>query len=432
MIIFFKHSNFEYIKMYKLFVSLRYLRRKKITFFAIAGVAVGVMTLVVVLSVMNGFDKELRSKIRGTLAHLIVQKRGIYGLNNYKEVIKKIESFEHVKTCAPYIEGPALLNIRGAKEFTYFKGIDPISEAKVGNFENYIKPFDNKPQDLLMVHGEKKTPSAFGGIELLRIREGDPETNPESFIQNGEKIILVSIKGWDKINVKPFILTGKFKSGMYDVDKNYIYIPLEIAQDLAGSKDSVSGISVRLDDYKNAPLVRERLQRELGFGFYIQTWEEVRGTFLKAVALEKRVMAFILFFIIIVAGFNILAILTMIVFEKSKDIGILKSLGATTKGIMFIFLMNGLFIGLFGSAIGTGVGLAFINRINWIEKTVYNYSGWRPFPPEVYYFNEIPTVVDVKSIIIIISFSIACGVLFSIYPALKAARLDPIETLRYE
>ncbi len=134
--------------MYKLFVSLRYLRRKKITFFAVAGVAVGVMTLIVVLSVMSGFDKELRSKIRGTLSHLIVQKRGIYGLSNYKEAVKKIESFEHVKACAPYIEGPALLNVRGAKEFTYFKGIDPVAEAKVGNFVDYIKQFGNKPQDL--------------------------------------------------------------------------------------------------------------------------------------------------------------------------------------------------------------------------------------------------------------------------------------------
>lgn len=118
--------------MYKLFISLRYLRRKKITFFAVAGVAVGVMTLIVVLSVMSGFDKELRTKIKGTLAHIIVAKRGVYGLDNYKEVIKKIESFEHVKACSPYIEGPALLNIRGAKEFTYFKGIDPLAEAKVG------------------------------------------------------------------------------------------------------------------------------------------------------------------------------------------------------------------------------------------------------------------------------------------------------------
>ncbi len=418
--------------MYKLFISLRYLRRKKITFFAVAGVAVGVMTLIVVLSVMNGFDKELRSKIRGTLAHIVVLKRGIYGFDNYEEVINKIKSFEHVEACAPYIEGPALLNVRGAKEFAYFKGVDPIAEAKVGDFENYIKQFGSKPEDLLVTHGEKKIPSAFGGVELLRISPGDPETNPESFIKNGEKVVLVAIKGWDRINVKPFIVTGKFQSGMYDVDKNYIYIPLKVAQELVGMKNSITGISVKLDDYKNAPSVRNRLQRDLGLSFYVQTWEEARETFLKAVALERRVMAFILFFIIIVAGFNILAILTMIVYEKSKDIGILKALGATPNGIMSIFLLNGLLIGLFGSAAGTGLGLAFISRINWIERVVYKYSGWRPFPPEVYYFNEIPTAVDIKSIIIIVSFSIACGVLFSIYPASKAARLNPIETLRYE
>ncbi len=418
--------------MYKLFISLRYLRRKKITFFAVAGVAVGVMTLIVVLSVMNGFDKELRTKIRGTLAHIIVLKRGVYGLDNYEEVINRIETFEHVVSCSPYIEGPALLNVRGAKEFAYFKGIDPIAEAKVSDFENYIKSFGNEPKDLLIVHGEKRIPSAFGGVELLRISTGDPETNPESFIKNGEKIVLVTIKGWDKINVKPFIIVGKSKSGMYDVDKNYIYIPLKVAQELVGTKDSVTAISVKLDDYKNAPLVRDRLQKDLGLGYYVQTWEDARGTFLKAVALEKRVMAFILFFIIIVAGFNILAILTMIVYEKTKDIGILKALGATTNSIRVIFLLNGLLIGLFGSAIGTGLGLAFINRINWIERIVYNYSGWRPFPPEVYYFNEIPTVVDFKSITIIVSITIACSLLFSIYPSLKAARLDPIQTLRYE
>ncbi|MFQ5714530.1 MAG: FtsX-like permease family protein [Candidatus Scalinduaceae bacterium] len=418
--------------MYKLFISLRYLRRKKITFFAVAGVSVGVMTLIVVLSVMSGFDKELRSKIRGTLAHIIVMKRGIYGFDNYEEVINRIKSFEHVEACSPYIEGPALLNVRGAKEFAYFKGVDPIAETKVGDFENYIKQFGNEPRDLLMVHGEKKTPSAFGGTELLRISPGDPETNPESFVKNGEKVVLVAIKGWDRINVKSFIITGKFKSGMYDVDKNYIYIPLKVAQELVGTKDSVTAISVKLDDYKNAPLVRDRLQRDLGIGFYVQTWEDARETFLKAVALERRVMAFILFFIIIVAGFNILAILTMIVFEKSKDIGILKALGATTNGIMSIFLLNGLLIGLFGAAVGTGLGLAFISRINSLERIVYKYSGWRPFPPEVYYFNEIPTDVDVKSIIIIVSVSIACGVLFSIYPASKAARLNPVETLRYE
>ena len=420
--------------MYKLFVSLRYLRSRKISFFAIAGVAVGVMTLIVVMSVMNGFDHELRSRIRGTLAHIIILKGGMYGLEDYKQVIEKVNTFEHVAACAPYVEGPALIKLRGRKEFAYFKGIDPNAEARVGDFESYITPFGNRPDDLLKTHGEKNTASAFGGTELLRLGPGEPEKDPGSFIQNGEQVVLVTLKEWDKISVKAFVVAGKFKSGMYDFDKNYVYIPLAVAQELAGSKekDAVTGISVKLDDYRYANQVRDNLQTELGFEYYVQTWEDARKTFLTAVMMERRVMAFILFFIIVVAGFNILAILTMIVLEKSKDIGVLKALGATTQGIMSIFLLNGLLIGSIGASAGVAIGLSIVFRINWLENFLYNTIGWRPFPPEVYYFNQIPTVVNPGSIILTVGIAIASSVVFSVYPALRAARLDPVETLRYE
>ncbi len=420
--------------MYKLFISLRYLRTRKISFFAVAGVAVGVMTLIVVLSVMNGFDQELRCRIRGTLAHIIVLKGGMYGLEDYKRVMEEIKTFEHVAACSPYVEGPALIKLRGRKEFAYFKGIDPHAEASVCDFASYITPFGNQPEDLLKTHGEKNTSSAFGGTELLRLGPGEPEKDAGSFIQNGEQIVLVTLKEWDKISVKAFTIAGKFKSGMYDFDKNYVFIPLTAAQELGGAKekDAVTGISVKLDDYRYANEVRDKLQSALGFEYYVQTWEDARRTFLTAVMMERRVMAFILFFIIMVAGFNILAILTMIVLEKSRDIGILKALGATTQGVMSIFLLNGLLIGSIGAGIGAALGLAIVFRINWLEHVLYNTIGWRPFPPEVYYFNQIPTVINPAGIAFTAGIAILSSVIFSIYPAFRAARLNPVETLRYE
>ncbi|MFQ5956627.1 MAG: ABC transporter permease, partial [Candidatus Brocadiales bacterium] len=300
--------------MYEIFVSLRYLKKKKSCYIAIAAIAISVMTYTVVLSVMSGFDKELRMRIRGTLAHVIILKGGVYGFDDFNEVMEKAKTVKHVKACAPFVEGPALVRVRGAKEFAYFKGIDPELEAQVGDFESYISVFGSKPEYLKRVHGEAKTYSAFAGAELMRLAPGDPVKNPESFVPNGEKIVLVTVKGWDKISIKAFVIEGKFQSGMYDFDKTYVYIPLKAAQELVGSPNSVTGISVGLDNYRYAPKVRDELQKMLGTGYYVQTWEDVRKTFLRAVALERRVMAIILFFLLIVAGFCITAILRMIVF----------------------------------------------------------------------------------------------------------------------
>ncbi|MGR3219122.1 MAG: ABC transporter permease, partial [Candidatus Anammoxibacter sp.] len=340
--------------------------------------------------------------------------------------------FDHIEACAPYIEGPALMRKRGMKEFVYFKGIDPVAEARVSDFASYISDFNIKPQDLLVRQGEKKIYSAFAGIELLRIGPGDFETNPESFLPDMEKIVLVTLKGWDSISVKPFVLTGKFRSGMYDFDKSYIYIPLAAAQELTGSANSVTGIEIKLDNYKFASDIRDFIQKELGAGYFVQTWEDSRKTFLTAVTIERRVMTIILGCIIIVAGFSILAILRMTVLEKMKDIGTLKALGATSNGIMTIFLLNGFFIGIMGTAIGAVAGLSIIYKINAIERIIFNITGWRPFPPEIYYFSKIPAVVIPSDIATIACLSVLSSLLFSLQPSIRASHFNPVDVLRYE
>lgn len=419
--------------MYKFFVALRYLKKKKSSYIAIAAVTLSVMTYIVVLSVMSGFDRELRARIRGTLAHVIILKTaGLYAFDNYKEVMEMVKGFEHVKACAPFLEGPALARIRGNREFAYFKGIDPVLEARVGDFASYIGKFGAKPEDLLKLHGETYTPSIFGGKELLRLAPGEPDERPESFIPEGEKIILVTVKGWDKISVKAFVVEGMFQSGMYDFDKTFVYIPLEVAQELVGSPNTVTGISVQLDDFRYGAQVRDDLQRQLGPGYFVQTWEDARKTFLRAVTLERRIMALILLCFLIVAAFCIMAILRMIVFIIAKDIGILKALGATQVGILSIFLFKGFSIGFIGASIGVGAGLGIVAKINWFEQKLYLITGWRPFPPEVYYFDKIPTELNPWGIAIIAGVAIFLSILASVYPAVKAARLDPVEILRYE
>ncbi len=418
--------------MYPVFISLRYLKRRRSCYIAIAAVAISVMTYIVVLSVMSGFDKELRMRIRGTLTNVIILRGGIYGFTDYQDVMERVKNVKHVKACAPFVEGPALMRIRGSKEFAYFRGIDPKLEAEVGKFGTYLKEFGGKPEYLNLRHGENNIYSAFVGVERLRLAPGDPVKDPDSFVPNGEKIVLVTVKGWDKISVKPFIVEGRFQSGMYDYDKTYVYIPLKAAQELTGSLDSVTGISVGLDDYRRSSEIRDELQKMLGSQYFVQTWEDARKTFLRAVQLERRVMAIILLFLLLIAGFCIMAILRMIVFVVAKDIGILKSIGATQTGIMSIFLFNGFIVGVIGSAIGVALGAGIALRVNWMEQQLYGITGWRPFPPEVYYFNEIPVLLNPWDILIITGVAIVLSILASVYPAMKAARLNPVEVLRYE
>ncbi|MBM4045483.1 MAG: FtsX-like permease family protein [Planctomycetes bacterium] len=420
--------------MYKFLVSLRYLRKKRITFIAAAGVAVGVLALVVVLSVMSGFDREIRSRIRGTLADITIESPMAHGVSNYEEYMKQVKAVPHVTACAPYVDSVAVMKIGTARVWGKFRGIDPVAEAAVSDFENYM--CFNRPADFSFPKGvEPDRAPAIVGLEMVRLRErqADQEDRPEDFVQDGQQIVIVTVKQ-NQIDpsIKPFTIVGKFKAHVYDFDSGYAYVPLRDAQTLLGAKDSVTGISVKLDDYKNARLVKMKLMELFGPMYLVQTWEEKRAIFLAAVAIERKVMAVILFFIVLVAGFCIFAILHTIVLEKAKDIGILKALGGTPRGIMSIFVLTGFLIGTMGALAGMSLGLVFIRYINDVEALVKRQTGWTPFPPNIYYLDKIPSEVNPTGICAIVLVAILCSLLFSLYPAYRAARLDPVETLRYE
>ncbi|MBI5181029.1 MAG: lipoprotein-releasing ABC transporter permease subunit [Nitrospirae bacterium] len=403
---------------YEFFIGLRYLKAKRkqtfislITMISMAGVAVGVWALIVVLSVMTGFEEDLRSKILGTNSHIVIIDRGEGAIKDYKNIIPKIEKIEHVISATPFIYNQVMLTTESGVSGVVLRGIDPFEEGKVTDIKKNIKD---------------------GRLEALNEKQGiiiGKELAKRLLAFVGNKITVVSPLGTlgpmgTIPKMKVFEVVGIFESGMYEYDSTLAYISIKDAQQFFNMGDAVSGIEVRLDDIYIARGISEKIQSMLGFPYWARDWGQMNRNLFSALALERIAMFIILTLIVLVAAFNIVSTLIMIVMEKNKDIAILMSMGATKKGIMKIFVINGLMIGVVGTIIGVAAGY-----FSCIILAKYQFIK---LPSDIYYINHLPVKMKLFNIIVIAISAVGISFLATIYPSYQAARLDPAEALRYE
>ena len=457
--------------MYKTFICLRYLAKKRITWFSVVSVLLGVMTLVVVMSVMHGFTGFLRQAMQGIVADISVETCSPLGFSDYERLMKDIETVPGVVATAPRITKYGIMQRPMGGEFisqtVKIIGIDPEREDKVNDFKAMVgKPLDvsgNVPS-----HDDGTPQTGDDDADLVgrnwqlqwddpdsvdpRVRDKAlfivgsqllPRTLPRTFFVGWMIAKLITI---DMIEGEPsarhFALANTFSSGKYDYDSSTVYITLDAAQKLTRMDAAVSEIGVKANvaTQKELETLASEIQKKVDEADYIPLnrrpealcWFEINRTVLQAIELETTMMYILLFLLLIVAGFATIAILTLIVMQKRKDVGILMSMGASQTGIRGVFLTFGLVIGIVGASLGVAAGLAFLWRLEDIRHLVFRMTEFDPFPASLYYFSEIPTEYSFWRILKIWGAAIGVCLLASLYPAMRASRLDPVEIIRYE
>jgi lipoprotein-releasing system permease protein len=427
---------------FSLFLALRYLKPKRtflsiITLISVLGVMLGVTVLILVIAVMTGFDRELRQKVIDFDAHILVTSDDI--LRDWRSIKGKIDNTPGVIATAPYVQGPVIVEFQDRRLAPLIRGVDPAEEEKVIPLQKFIK------QGAVDLDGE----NVVLGIEVarqLRANVGDKITvfspgNLGHVLDTIKRLENANDKSAEKAAVdelrdvvlpKELTVTGIYETGHYIYDSQYLLVPLFVGQELYGLGDALHGITVRCDDPYNAERVKEQIAPMLEPPEFAQTWIDMNKRFFDAVRLERNVMFFLLFFIVVVAAFGIMSTLITVTVQKRREIGIVKALGATISQIVWIFLGQGTVVGLFGTLTGLGLGMTLIRYRNefahWLATTLHI----EIFPREVYQFSEIPAQIVPNDVAIIcVSAFLICS-LAALVPAYFAARLDPVKALRYE
>lgn len=413
---------------YALFIGLRYLRAKRserfislITAIATAGVAVGVMTLNVVLAVMTGFEEDLRDRILGFTPHVLVTGEGS-SMPYDPALIERLRAVPGVVVAEPYVQGQAMLATAVNVAGVMLRGVPPVRGGAI-DFERRLH--GGRVEDLAVSH-EVKRDASGATVRLPGIVIGKGLAR-QLDVAPGEPVSLVSPATIPTAigpvpKVKRFAVIGIFDAGMLEYDSSLAYVGLAQAQRFFGLDDRITGVEVRTTSLDRAPDIAARVAAAAGFGYVVRDWREMNSNLFSAIKLEKTVYFVVLLLIVLVAAFNIVATLVMVVMEKRKDIAVLKSMGATRGAIARIFIYKGLVIGAVGTALGSALGLilcALLRRYEFVK-----------LPKDVFYVSTLPVKLYPSYFLLVVAVSLAICLLATLYPARQAARLAPVEAIR--